>query len=200
MYWSGRRCGLALAEAVFGGDGAAERDGVGGELFEELGCDGSLGFGGGEHVDVEVSVADVAEDDVVTRKFCVEALAVEVEHGLIFIDRDGVVGAHVHEAAAAHSFDDEFGEGMAEYAEALPVFGADGKPGGVDESAGLFEPGFPCFYVVAVGFDQECGGGVEGDLGVANADHVEGVAIGIFDHVERGDATPCGYGGEGIFV
>ncbi len=72
---------------------------------------------------------------------------------------------------------------MAEDAEALAVFGADGEPGGFDESVGLFEAGLPGFDVVAVGFDEERGGRVAGDLGVADADHVEGVAVGVLDHV-----------------
>ncbi len=181
LNWEER--GFAFAETVLRGDGASERDGVSRELFQELSCNGCLGFGGGKHVDVEMGVADVAEDDVVAGEFGVQALAVEGEHVAAAGDGDGVVSAQVEEAASTHGFGDKLGEGMAEEAEALAVFGADGEPGGFDEGVELFEAGLPGFDIVAVGFDEQRGCGVGGDLGVTDADHVEGVAVGVLDHV-----------------
>jgi len=52
---------FALAEAVFGGDGSAQLDAWGGEL-RAAGRWRSASDGGRQHVDVQVSVADVTVD------------------------------------------------------------------------------------------------------------------------------------------
>src|SRR5471030_1560397 len=85
---------------MFGGDGAAEFDGAAGELKQEVrSLRGIRGIG--KYVDVNVSVADVAEDDIPAGEFRVHAAAVVRQHLAIARERDGVIGMHLDGSAAA---------------------------------------------------------------------------------------------------
>ena len=94
-----------------------------------------FGFVGRQHVDVDVGVADVAEDDVLAGEFAVERFAIEREDVAASRERHREIGIGFHEAALTNNFVDGFGEGVAEAAEPLAIGSGSGEPGIVGERA-----------------------------------------------------------------
>src|ERR1051326_3668638 len=83
---------LPLAQAVLGGHRASELNGALRQLGEQ--GRGAIGIGGvGEQVDVDVRVADVAEDYVAAGELLFEAAAVIGQHLAIVLEQIG--RAHV---------------------------------------------------------------------------------------------------------
>src|SRR3974390_3525438 len=129
---------LALAQAVLGGNAAAELHRLPRKIQKNF-----RSFGGllvrRKNVDVQVRVADMAEYHVAPSKFRVQPAAIIRQHLAMMLEGHRAIRSHFQRTPAAEFVIHELRQTVAEDTESLAIRGGSCKPGLVGKRSGAFD-------------------------------------------------------------
>src|SRR5208283_3708891 len=123
---------FALAESMFGTDGAAECDCHAGEVDNQLVRERDASLICREQVHMQMGVANVSEDDVLPREGLIAAFSIVVQNHFVAVDGNRVVGTEFMNSVLTDEVVYLFGECMAKDTKTFAIQGGRTEPGRIE--------------------------------------------------------------------